>query len=98
MVLRNSLRAQIEQVLCEPNTEHHPTARAVTYRGYLSTEFQMELAEKLSEVWHTVISGHIYKDVSREESDKKIAHLERYNIMVLSGNPINKIIRTAKGK
>ena len=91
----SSFIGQIDQILCEPG-ETKPESRSVTYRSFITPEYQFMLADRITKIWKTIQSGHIFLNLSREESDAKMVALSRYNEMANSGNPIMDIIKGIK--
>jgi hypothetical protein len=88
---------QIEQLLCGPSENGgKPDCRSITYRGYISEKFQYELCDKIDYVWKVLTSGHIFDNLSREESDIKFKELERVAAWAHDNNPVLDIIRNAK--
>jgi hypothetical protein len=83
---------QIEQLLMEPG----PAVRCITYRGFTTPEFQIELANEIDAAWHSLKDGYIYRHLTRQESDAKMATANRRAAMALSNNPILDIIRGAR--
>lgn len=96
--IENDAIVQIDQLLCQPGQAHHPDIRAVTYRGFVNKAFQNQLAVDLEQCWTAIQSGHIYHEVPREESDRRVAALERHAAMSITSNPIMDILNTMKGK
>jgi hypothetical protein len=82
---------QIEQMLMEPDN-----TRSVTYRGYVSKEFQTKLITELGEAWDVIKSGHFYPELSLEDSNLKLARMEKLAIMQANGNTLLDIVARTK--
>lgn len=87
---------QIDQVLPRPN-EEKPQCRIVTYRGFISREFQARLADKLASVWSAIKEGHVYDSLPPDEGRIKVEKLEQLVRLERSNNPILSVVRHAKG-
>lgn len=86
----------IDQLACKPNNMR-PLIRVASHRGMVSKDFQHQWYETIKKVWDTVQHGHIFDDLSREESDAKCQELETYHEAFTEETPediwFNKIIR-----
>lgn len=60
--------------------------RVASHRLRASSEYQLDLLFRLQKAWECIDSGYIFTDLSREESDKKCAHLDKVG-EALSENP-----------
>lgn len=86
---------QIEQILIEPNVENHPACKCVTYRGFASSEYQFQLADQLSAAWTAISSGHIYSNLTLEESEKRVETMSRLAAHKHEENPLTILINGA---
>lgn len=66
----------IDQVVCKPAGEH-PDLRFATHRLRASSDFQFELFRTIQHIWEVCESGHIFYEVSREQSDARCKVLEQ---------------------
>lgn len=71
----------IEQLACKPSKQPNakPEIRVATHRGYVSKEFQAKLLQSAVNAWAALQNGHIFTDLSREESDKRCKELDIYH-------------------
>lgn len=64
-----------------------PLLRVANHRARVSKGFQLGLLERIKKLWSAIDSGHIFQDVSREESDERLSMLEmRAKGMTSSGS------------
>jgi len=62
---------RIEQVACRPvKTRDLPRAKFACHMARISESHQKRLLTRIQDCWDTIHSGHIFNDVSREDSDK----------------------------
>jgi len=52
--------------------------RIASHRGMVSEKYQYELALHISKIWETILRGHIFDWLTREESDARCAVLDDY--------------------
>ena len=55
---------------------HYPMIRVATFRSYISEAFQKEVFRKAAKMYYLIRTGHIFDDLSREESDAKCKELD----------------------
>lgn len=61
---------RMEQVACRPvKGQPLPRAKFATHMSRISKPFQEQLLARIKMCWSTVESGHIFSDMSREDSD-----------------------------
>ena len=66
----------IHQIVAKP-AEPSPQLRVAAYRAQgQGTDYQSKLAERLKRCWDAITSGHVFPDLTREESDQRCADLE----------------------
>lgn len=67
--------ASIDQLACKPGPDK-PYIRVAQHRCRVSSFWQFSLLSRLTQCWNTIQSGHIFPDLSREESDARCAALD----------------------
>ena len=67
----------IDQIVCKPG-DSRPSIRVARHRARVSKGYQQELWQKIVTVWDTIQSGHIFDDMTREESDVRCETLNNY--------------------
>jgi hypothetical protein len=67
--------ASIDQLACKP-WNGRPLIRVAQHRCRVSAFWQFSLLERLKRCWDTIQSGHIFTDLSREESDARCETLD----------------------
>jgi len=65
----------IDQLACKP-FEPKPLIRVAQHRCRISADWQFNLMTRLQSCWNTIASGHIFKDLTREESDARCEVLD----------------------
>ena len=78
--------AGIEQLACSPG----PKIRVASHRGLVSKPYQLQLLGTYAYQWKTIHSGHIFDDLTREESDQMCATLDDIHKAYNGDNPIEK--------
>lgn len=78
----------IEQLSGQPNRQ-----RISSHRCVIPEALQLQYVEQISYVWQTIRSGHIFDDLSRDESDTMIESLNDMHGNIDYSNPVNKFIR-----
>jgi hypothetical protein len=71
----------IEQICgkCKDRGDREPLLRIASHRARIGIEFQHMLYTKAVTIWRTMADGHIFSELSREESDAKCAALDDYH-------------------
>lgn len=54
-----------------------PYLRVASHRLRVGANYQHELLDRLTNAWNIIMSGHIFREMSREDSDERCAELER---------------------
>jgi hypothetical protein len=76
----DNMIACIDQLLCKPTPDAEkcrwPLMRVAQHRCRISKEFQEDLYKRLQACWTQIQSGHIFDELSREESDARCAVLD----------------------
>lgn len=62
-----------------------PFLRFASHRSYISEAFQHDVLARYQNLWHKIKSGHIFSDLSREDSDAKCQEIERRAKQIVSG-------------
>jgi hypothetical protein len=68
---------RMEQIACRP-VKHldYPRAKFACHMNRISRNYQEKLVTRLTTAWAIIKSGHIFTDLSREESDKRCEMLD----------------------
>jgi hypothetical protein len=68
---------RMEQIACRPvKTQKLPRAKFATHMNRISSEYQDDLLTRIKVCWASIESGHIFTDMSREDSDELIDLLD----------------------
>lgn len=68
--------ASIDQLACKPYWDNRPLIRIAQHRCRVSAFWQFELLNRLQRCWETLQSGHIFTELTREESDARCEVLD----------------------
>jgi len=68
----------IDQIVCKPGNPR-PSLRVAQHRCRVSEPYQRGLWMKIKRVWDTIQSGHIFDDLTYEESKKRCTTLDDYH-------------------
>lgn len=86
---------RIEQVACRPvKNRTLPRAKFATHMGRISKKHQEALLARIKMCWETVISGHIFTDMNRKESDDMCEMLDNKAKIPIGLHPILDRYRT----
>jgi hypothetical protein len=72
----------IDQLACKPHpandetTRNHPLIRVAQHRCRISSFWQHSLLGRIQDCWRVLQSGHIFDDMSREDSDARCEILD----------------------
>ena len=80
----------IDQLACAPGAPDKPRIRVARHRGRASKGYQETLWKKVSFVWETIHSGHIFDELTYEESKKKQLLLDGYHKLYDSDDPMDR--------
>lgn len=77
----------IEQLACAPG-QPNPKIRIASHKSFISAEYQKKLHDKIALIWSILQSGHIFTDLTREESDERCKMLDQqYRAFESSDDP-----------
>lgn len=57
----------IDQIVAKPS-DPHPLLRVANHRSRISSQYQKILMGRIQAMWNSITEGHIFKDMSKEES------------------------------
>jgi hypothetical protein len=88
----------IEEIVSK-YTGEKPLLRVANHRGRVKADYQATLKERVARCWQAITSGHVFADMTREESDARCQVLEE-TAVGLDGNSeldqwFNKMTRPA---
>ena len=76
-----------------------PLLRIAAHRGRISDDWQQTYFQKIRNCWGIIKSGHIFDDVSREESNQRCEILDTYYLAFQdSDDPNEQWFKTATGR
>lgn len=69
----------IDELVAKPTGDvlngEYPLLRVANHRARVSPQYQLELSNRVKKCWDAITSGHIFTELSREESDLRIETL-----------------------
>jgi hypothetical protein len=65
----------IDQICCRPSFDM-PSIRVAEHRAWVSTAYQKQWFETVRKTWDIIKSGHIFTDLTREQSDERCKLLD----------------------
>ena len=71
----------IDQIVGQPGPER-PWLRVASHRNRVGATFQHDLLARLAAAWGRITSGHIFAELSREESDERCKALDEQSTML----------------
>jgi hypothetical protein len=66
----------IHQITAKTIPESRPQLRVSAFRALVANDYQLKLAERIRRCWDAITSGHVFLDLSREDSDARCATLD----------------------
>lgn len=69
----------IEEIVAKP-TGDLPLLRVATHRARVRAEYQLQLLGRVGACWDAITSGHIFQDMTREESESRCNLLDQMAI------------------
>lgn len=66
----------IHQLVAKPVVEGPPLLRVAEFRSRVRVSYQEFLAKRLKNVWERITSGHVFRDLTREENDARMEMLD----------------------
>ncbi len=72
----------IEELCAKPGSP--PTLRYARHRGRVKADYQQKLGGRIKTCWQAITSGHIFSNLSREDSDARCRVLEEMAVGLMS--------------
>jgi len=70
----------IDELISKPTGDalegEYPLLRVANHRSRVKPSYQEELVKRVANCWEAITSGHIFQELSREESDAKVQELD----------------------
>ena len=66
----------IDQLACKPRLPHQPLIRVAQHRSNITENFQMKTYARFQELWDIVHSDHIFRKMTKEQSQERCATLD----------------------
>lgn len=66
----------IDEIVAKYRKDMRPLLRVANHRARVSRDHQLKLCDRISECWNAITTGHIFRDMSRDESDSHCELLE----------------------
>ena len=80
---------RMEQIACRPvKTRDLPRAKFATHMNKIGEVYQNEVLARASQCWATIKNGHIFTELTREDSDERCELLDGRSAMPVGLHPI----------
>lgn len=66
----------IDQLTCTPSGFEYPFVKIAEHRTRITSEFQWNVFTTAQSIWDKVQSGHYFRELSKEDSEKKCLYLD----------------------
>lgn len=76
----------VHQIVAKPMKEGRPNLRVSAYRARVRKSYQEHLLSRFQKVWGIIQSGHIFQNLSREESDARMKLLDGQSASTTTGS------------
>jgi len=76
----------VDQLSCKPSYSGYPTVRVAEHRIRISRDFQWRVFRRSCEIWEIIHSGHLFRDLSLEESIARCQLLDQQAEVLYGGN------------
>lgn len=88
----------IDQIVAKPLPEGRPLLRVASFRARVRKSYQEFLAKRLTQAWEVITSGHIFRDLTPEESKIRCEMLDGQAIALQSDGSVesdwfNEVVR-----
>lgn len=87
----------IDELVCKPGPQR-PLIRVAQHRSRVSMSHQLDLLERIEKCWTACVTGHVFSDKTKEESDARCEELDNIAIGLQSdgdhGDYFNEIVRS----
>jgi hypothetical protein len=74
----------VHQIVAKAMPAERPQLRMAAFRALVAKEYQLALAERLKRCWGAITSGHVFLDLSREDSDARCEALDAAAVGLIS--------------
>jgi hypothetical protein len=76
----------VDQIVAKPAKEGRPILRVASYRARVRKSYQEHLLKRLKNCWDVIQSGHIFRGLTREQSDERMALLDGQSASTTTGS------------
>jgi hypothetical protein len=87
----------IDELVCKPGKER-PLIRVAQHRSRVSALHQQGLFDRIQATWAACVTGHVFSDKTREESDERCLELDNISLGLQTdaehGDYFNQIVRS----
>jgi hypothetical protein len=66
----------VHQIVAKPILDQRPQLRVAQYRARVKAIYQHELVARLKRCWDAIVTGHVFLNLSREDSDARCQVLD----------------------
>jgi len=91
----------IEEIVSKYMGDQRPLLRVANHKGRVKSEYQLALVARVQACWQRITSGHLFPDLSREDSDARCQILDKTGAGLLSDGSVqdeffNKVTRETR--
>jgi hypothetical protein len=88
-----NLVVAIDQIVAKPLPDGNPQLRVASFRARVRDSYQAFLLKRLQQCWETILSGHIFPELTKEENDTRIGLLDASTVALQGhGDDMDKFI------
>lgn len=88
----------VDQIVAKPLKEGRPALRVASYRARVRKSYQEHLLVRFKKCWEIIQSGHIFRDMTREESDLRCKMLDGQSASTTTGSEYDAFFNEAARK
>lgn len=83
-------------LIAQTHTVRLPWLRVSSHRMRIGAAFQIDLQNRYAAAWSAITSGHIFSDLSREESDERCAMLDEQATLLSSEDELSVFVNSLR--
>lgn len=76
----------VDQIVAKPAKEGKPILRVASFRARVRKSYQVHLLTRFKKCWDVIQSGHIFRSMTREESDQRCTLLDGQSSSTTTGS------------
>jgi hypothetical protein len=76
----------VHQIVAKPLENERPALRVAAYRSRVRKSYQDHLLKRFQKCWEVIQSGHIFRNLTREENDQRMKMLDGQSASTTTGS------------